>query len=135
MFYVRTNKIRYASQIAKRTQRQRLLKTIHTKGIAAAEERRVATLEANTRSGSPERLPSRSPSPEPKPRKRGRPKKTPNPGLDAMDKDPLPATSFTSHHHISSTYDHHVDLLKWLSDNNGDPALKVSSLRHHTCAI
>ena len=30
------------------------------------------------------------------------------------------------HHHISKDVRHKVDVLKWLADNRGDPALEVS---------
>ncbi|GJE92524.1 hypothetical protein PsYK624_086780 [Phanerochaete sordida] len=127
-FYARTNKIRFAKQIASRTRRQRLLESISLKGIEHAKQEKAAAIQealARRRASPASRTPSpgRHASPPRTPKKRGRPRKSSAISLGPTDKDPLPTTSYTAHHHISDSREHWTDLHQWLSENREDPAL------------
>jgi hypothetical protein len=124
MFYIRTNRIRFAQQIAARTCRQRLLNSIHQRGAAEHQKKKESELLAAAQ-GVSASLSSVPMQPSEQPRKRGRPRKPKTIGLGFEEKDPLPATSFTAHHHMSESNAHHLDITEWLGKHREDPALKV----------
>lgn len=60
-------------------------------------------------------------------RKRGRPRtRGPSVYLRKEAKDPLPATPYSTHCHISDSRQFHDDIHAWLGQNKLDPAFKVS---------
>jgi len=46
--------------------------------------------------------------------------------IPLAEEEVLRPTPPEHHHHISKDVHHKVDVLKWLVDNRGDPALEVS---------
>ena len=47
--------------------------------------------------------------------------------IPLKEEEVLGPTPPEHHHYISKDVHHKVDVLKWLADNQGDPALKVSN--------
>ena len=47
--------------------------------------------------------------------------------IPLKEEEVLGPTPPKHHHHISKDVHHKVDVLKWLADNQGDPALKLSN--------
>jgi hypothetical protein len=98
-FYVRVHKGQFARGIAKQQRRERLLH--HIKELAPSgtstrtRKRKYGNIEAAL------------------------------PHIAFEDDEELPQSFPHKHHHISRGTRHKIDLLRWLGDNEDDPALKV----------
>jgi hypothetical protein len=102
-FYVRVHKGQFARGIAKQQRRERLLH--HIKELAPSG---TSTQARKRKYGNIEPKPSAA-----------------LPHIAFEDDEELLRSSPYEHHHISQGTRHKIDLLKWLGDNEDDPALKV----------
>jgi hypothetical protein len=105
-FYVRTSKNQHERQITRLERRERALLRIETR---KRKEQNPASATPTTNSK----------------RKKGL-KPNMNPRVDFTESEALPYTAPEQHHHISASRNFPVNLTRFLAENHGDPATKVS---------
>lgn len=122
-FFPRAKTKDHRGSIATHQRRERVLRKISERDTA--RKVRIVTTEAG-KNGFPAGLHASVSSVAGKKRKRGRPRtRGPSVYLRKDAKDPLPATPYSTHCHVSDSRQFHDDIFAWLDRNRLDPAFKV----------
>jgi hypothetical protein len=116
-FYARTNKLKtFTSQITKHQRRERILRRIHQRSQDILNDPDV---------NPPSSIPTASSLSVASPSHSHMPETTKSPALAFEDEEALPLTSPADHHHLSNSRRYPENVIKWLTQNAGDPALSV----------
>lgn len=115
-YYARTNKNDAVGQITQLERREAALLKIARQQQDEINIPPIASVE--------------QPAPRP-PKKRKRsgiePRKRTTLTLDFAESESLPYTPPEAHYHVSQSRNYHINIVRWLAENLGDPAIKVLS--------